>query len=301
MRRFFAFFSAFFLLTSFDFHCFSQAKPIHLLIDPGHGGRDPGKPGITPNNLHEKDINLSIALKLGGYIRKKMKGVKVSYTRTKDVFVSLEERVNLANRLKVNYFLSIHCNSNPRASIFGAKLHIHSHKGKESRAWARIVQNDLVTRAKRTARGVVSAHDRGYNLYVLRHTRMPALLAELGFLSNKTENRYLSSEQGQVFLASSLFRAFRTLVEKRAKADARSFYGVQIMASRKRVPLQSPQFKKLGLAVRELRRSKTQNGKSDKFVYKYVVGKKNSRNEAEKLAKRVKKLGFSGAFIVRLP
>ncbi len=79
-----------------------------IVIDAGHGGRDPGCNGV---HSKEKDISLSVALKLGKLIEAHMPDVKVIYTRTTDVFVDLEERAQIANRAKADLFISIHCNA----------------------------------------------------------------------------------------------------------------------------------------------------------------------------------------------
>ncbi len=79
-----------------------------IVIDAGHGGKDPGCNGVTHK---EKDIALSVALKLGKLIETHMKDVKVIYTRTTDVFVDLEERAQIANKAKADLFISIHCNA----------------------------------------------------------------------------------------------------------------------------------------------------------------------------------------------
>lgn len=79
-----------------------------IVIDAGHGGKDPGCNGVTSK---EKDISLSVALKLGKLIEENMKDVKVIYTRTTDVFVDLEDRAQIANKAKADLFISIHCNA----------------------------------------------------------------------------------------------------------------------------------------------------------------------------------------------
>ncbi len=281
---------------SFSVGGYNQWKTVHILIDPGHGGKDPGKPGGR-SKKNEKDLNLAIALKVGGYIEQKMKNVKVSYTRTTDTYVSLEDRVEMANRLDVDYFLSIHCNSNPNRWIYGSKVHIHSHAHQKSKQWAQLVDEDLSSRAQRKSRGIMSTYDRGYNLYVLQYTNMPAILVELGFMTNAVESRYLNSEMGQVYLASSLFRSFRAMVEQQ---HTPSIYKVQIMASQKKVPLNSKHFKKLGMEVEELRIGTNRNASNDKFIYKYMVGKEPSKSAAQVLANKVRKLGFKDAFVVQL-
>jgi N-acetylmuramoyl-L-alanine amidase len=79
-----------------------------VVIDPGHGGKDPGCHGTK---YKEKDVALAVALKLGHYIEENMKDVKVVYTRKTDVFVELQERAEIANRAKADLFICIHCNS----------------------------------------------------------------------------------------------------------------------------------------------------------------------------------------------
>lgn len=98
----------FFLATSFS----SKFKPVFgvkiIVIDAGHGGKDPGCHGVK---YKEKDIALAVALKFGKYIEENLKDVKVIYTRTTDVFVELQERAEIANKAKADLFVSIHCNS----------------------------------------------------------------------------------------------------------------------------------------------------------------------------------------------
>lgn len=79
-----------------------------IVIDPGHGGKDPGCNGVTHK---EKDISLAVALKLGKLIEENFKDVKVIFTRTTDVFVELEDRAQIANKAKADLFISIHCNA----------------------------------------------------------------------------------------------------------------------------------------------------------------------------------------------
>jgi len=79
-----------------------------IVIDPGHGGKDPGCQGATHK---EKEVSLAVALKLGKYIEENFKDVKVIYTRTTDVFVELEDRAQIANKAKADLFISIHCNA----------------------------------------------------------------------------------------------------------------------------------------------------------------------------------------------
>lgn len=104
-----------------------------IVIDPGHGGKDPGCNGALYN---EKDVSLSIALKLGEMLEKNLKDVKVIYTRKKDVFVELEERAQIANTNEADLFISIHCNA---ASVYATykdkkgKVHYKTWKDKKGK------------------------------------------------------------------------------------------------------------------------------------------------------------------------
>ncbi len=94
-----------------------------VVIDPGHGGKDPGAPGKT-RKTDEKHIVLSVATKLGDKIKAAYPDVKVVYTRSTDVFVELKERANIAKRNKADLFISIHCNSNNSSQPYGASVHL---------------------------------------------------------------------------------------------------------------------------------------------------------------------------------
>lgn len=92
-----------------------------IVIDAGHGGDDPG---CVINGFSEKNITLSIALKLGNYIEKNLKDVEVIYTRKDDSFVELRQRAEIANSAKADLFISIHCNSNPSSAPFGVETYV---------------------------------------------------------------------------------------------------------------------------------------------------------------------------------
>lgn len=87
-----------------------------VVIDAGHGGKDPGNIGTRRYAVREKHIALDVALMVGNYIKENMPEVEVIYTRTEDKHVELHERTAMANRLKADLFLSIHCNAGPAAA-----------------------------------------------------------------------------------------------------------------------------------------------------------------------------------------
>ena len=125
-------FSLLFLSPTF---ALAQKKDLGLktvVIDPGHGGKDPGAPGKTSANS-EKNIVLKISKLLGQKIQAAYPDVKVVYTRSTDVFLELKERVNVAKRNNADLFISMHCNSNTSPQPFGASVHILGPKSKNSK------------------------------------------------------------------------------------------------------------------------------------------------------------------------
>ena len=103
-----------------------------VVIDPGHGGKDPGAPGKT-SKTSEKHLVMAVSRLLGEKIKAGYPDVKVVYTRNSDVFVELKERVNIAKRNQADLFISIHCNSNNSSQPYGASVHILGPKSKNSR------------------------------------------------------------------------------------------------------------------------------------------------------------------------
>jgi N-acetylmuramoyl-L-alanine amidase len=240
------FFIALFGLTLFSFTN-KDATNFTVVIDAGHGGKDPGCLG---SKAKEKDVALSVALKVGNYIKENMKEVKVVYTRDNDSFVELDERTAIANRNKADLFISIHCNSAKNKEVLGAETYTigmhktdgnldvamrenavilkeENHKEKyqfdpysiisyirmsnfqsanqtKSIDFATKVQKQFEDRVNRQNRGVKQS-----GFLVLWKTSMPAALIEIGFLTNATEQDYLKTDNGQNYIASGIYRAFK--------------------------------------------------------------------------------------------
>ncbi len=294
-----------------------NTTPFFVVIDAGHGGKDPGYMPSSKKYNKEKEINLRISKKLGAYINENLPGVRVIYTRTSDKYLSLDERVAIANRNGRNgVFISVHCNGSPRRSSKGTETHIHSREFSSSVRLGTLVEEEFRTRAKRNSRGIKTKEDRNHNLQVLAETMMPGVLIETGFLSNPSEEKFLNSDHGQTLVASAIFRAFRsyyygkvppsarpsepaqpamaTAKEKPATTTASTEtkkYRVQVLATSEPVKLSDSRFK--GVTVQEFQTQGT-------FKYKYVVGEASTPEEARKLAKQLKKKGFEGAFVVSL-
>lgn len=127
-----------FLAVSFAFLAAQNAepdkiqKPFVVVIDPGHGGKDPGNLGTGRYKKTEKDISLDVSTRVGNLIKERMPGVKVVYTRSSDTFPTLKERVELANDQQADLFISIHCNA-ASAAAFGSETFVMGmHKTEEA-------------------------------------------------------------------------------------------------------------------------------------------------------------------------
>ena len=219
-----------------------------LVIDAGHGGKDPGAAG---RKSKEKNINLAVALELGRLVAKNCPDVKVVYTRKTDVFVELDERARIANKAKADLFISIHVNSTAaRVGPQGTEtytLGMHraadnlevakrensvitlesnyeqryegfDPKSSESYIIFELMQDQNMEKSVRLARLIqqqmrssAKRVDKGVfqaGFLVLRATSMPSALVELGYINNPTEEQYLTSKDGQAALARSIYNAF---------------------------------------------------------------------------------------------
>lgn len=216
-----------------------------VVIDPGHGGKDPGCHGAITN---EKKVVLEIGLKLGEYIKKKYPYIKVVYTRKKDVFIELDRRAEIANENNADLFICIHANA-AGASAHGAEsyvlgLHrtesqqkvaerensiIHFEENSEEKykdfdlspdaIIARQLQlsvflNHSINFASKIQSQFASIgrHDRGVKqagFLVLYKTTMPSVLIETGFLTNPKEEKFLNESVNQIKMANAIFKAFQ--------------------------------------------------------------------------------------------
>ncbi len=239
------------LSSVFLFGSFQLIKPFGVkivVIDAGHGGKDPGCSGVK---YKEKDVALAVALKLGAYIEQNCKDVKVIYTRRTDVFVELQERAAIANRNNADLFICVHCNANPKKEAHGSETYVMGIQKSEGNLDVAKRENSsilLEDNYKKNYEGFDPNTDEGnilFRMYMNKHleqalnlsakiqnhyrenakrqdkgvkqagfwvlwrTTMTSLLTETGFLTNPAEEKFLGSEKGQDYLALSLFRAFR--------------------------------------------------------------------------------------------
>ena len=115
-------------LMLFSYDVFSNGlnnnKLKTIVIDPGHGGKDPGTLGTKRYSKYEKDIALSVSLKLGNYISNSFPDIKVIYTRKEDVFLELNERTRIANKSNADIFISVHCDGFTNSKAYGASVFV---------------------------------------------------------------------------------------------------------------------------------------------------------------------------------
>ena len=278
-RHFYALLSFLFIapLVSFTINSNTGLYRIKtIVIDAGHGGKDGATKGIYSR---EKDVALKVALRLGHYIEENMKDVKVVYTRSTDVFIPLFERISLANRIKADIFISIHCNSMPittrrvitsykkdsrgrrripvystirkqststrgtetfvsgfgrldeqnvvlreNASILLEEDYKENYEGYDPKDPESIIMLSLMKNAFReqsiklatfmqdeyVKAGRINRGVKEQSLAVLAKAGMPAVLTEIGFISNSSEEEYMNSDEGQNEIVTNLFTAIKT-------------------------------------------------------------------------------------------
>lgn len=338
-----------------------------VVIDPGHGGKDPGAPGKT-SSTSEKHLVLKISKLLGQKIKTEYPDVKVIYTRSTDVFVELKERVNVAKRNNADLFISMHCNSNNSSQPYGASVHILGPKSKNSKnqkdyfaasmsvaqrensvmlleddykttyqdfdpdspesiishslMWNANYSNSLLFAAevdnvmKRNPFRVSNYTGIHQDIfYLLWATNMPSALLELGFISNPTDFKYLSTADGQEKVAQRLFEAFKaykTQYDASVSVDEPSssaapapavaqntatsvseegkWYGIQIMGLGRKLSSGDPALKGLEVAVVKAAGSN---------IYKYIAAKSDTRAKTMEQFKAVRSK-FPEAFLVEV-
>lgn len=308
-----------------------------LVIDPGHGGDDPGAVGKITN---EKTLNLNAAKQLGAKIHEAYPDVKIIYTRQKDVFIPLRERANIANKNNADLFISIHTNSAQSRNAYGAETFVlgtdraddnlevamrenavikmeddyqSSYQGfdpnsvdsyimfelmqsdymDQSLRFATLVQRQFVDSLHRADRGVRQAA-----FWVLLKTACPSVLVEMGFISNRDEEKWLASDYGMEQITNSIFRAFAQFykpgeavptipsdtirpiasVTNTQVKESNITFKVQIFSTRQELKKNDPTFKGL----------KNCTYVKDGKWYKYMYGQCRTYKEAKQLQTQLK-------------
>lgn len=219
-----------------------------VVIDAGHGGKDPGTRG---KKTLEKDVALKIALKLGSHIEKNIPGVKVIYTRKTDRYLALDERADIANKNKADLFICIHANAMVGSKAHGTETYVMGlHKDNSNFELAKrensvilmdenykeryegfdpnspesyilfsLTQSAYMESSLLFAKKIedqfkfrAGRNSRGVKqagFVVLWRTTMPSVLVESGFLSDSAEEQFLKTDSGQELIASGIYRAFK--------------------------------------------------------------------------------------------
>jgi N-acetylmuramoyl-L-alanine amidase len=234
-----------------------------IVIDPGHGGKDPGNLGTGRYKDKEKDVSYDVSVLVKQFIEQYLPDTKAILTRNDNQFIELYQRAVIANRANADLFISIHCNANDARSAYGTESFVLGMGERDQRLnktaqlensarllednWesnyesldasnpaaiialrayqdafleqsisiADEIQNQFENRVKRRNRGV-----KQQPLAVLRGSTMPAVLVELGFLTNPGEEDFLQSARGKELLASAIYRAIKSYKYKRESRDA---------------------------------------------------------------------------------
>jgi len=241
--------AAIILLNSFTEVGLRDNSVKKIVIDAGHGGKDPGTFGLFSK---EKTLALAIARKTGKYLEENLKDVEIIYTRDDDTFIELEERAQIANRNGADLFISIHCNAfPPNPKVRGTETYVMGlHKSDQNLAVAKrenssiylednyeetygdfdpnspdshilfslyqtaYLQNSLNLATKienqfETRAGRRSRGVKQAGFWVLWRTSMPSVLVETGYLTNPSEEIELNDLLKQDYIASGIYRAVR--------------------------------------------------------------------------------------------
>jgi N-acetylmuramoyl-L-alanine amidase len=186
----------------------SGSTKLTIVIDPGHGGKDLGT--TSPSGLEEKNLTLDVAKRLGLLLQERL-GAHVVYTRDSDEFVSLDERAAVANRTQADFLISIHGNSSPVESVRGVetyylRLPAASEKAASAaRDLAADVHQGLLSGLAATHDGLRDRGVRQANFVVLRQAQMPAVLAEISFISNQKDAPRLKTASYREQIAKALY------------------------------------------------------------------------------------------------
>ena len=178
-----------------------------VVIDPGHGGSDPGASSVTKKR--EKDFNLSVGLKVQAILLNEP-NIDVVMTRDSDVYPTLSERALLANQLKADVFVSIHGNSNTSSSPSGTETYYYNRS--ESKELATSIHKYLIKATGLKDRGV-----KNENFHVIRETTMAASLLEIGFLSNSFDESVLFTDDFQNRVAQAIVDGIKEYLNKGTK------------------------------------------------------------------------------------
>ncbi len=329
-------FFQFFFIYSFSQSNSIQNSEFTVVIDAGHGGKDPGNTG---NGFIEKDIALKISTNLGMLLEKR--GVNVIYTRKKDVFIGLFERANIANQSDAQLFISIHCDAFRTSQPYGAGtfvLGLHANErnfeiakkensvifyeddyentydgfdpnNPESVIGLTLMQEEYLDQSIIAASYIQNSFVNSLKrknrdvkqagFAVLRYTYMPSVLVETGFLTNKNEGLYLNSSKGQTEIANAISLAVLKYRNDFFKNLSTSSISNESSNNNLFYRVQIAASKKLlDLKPYNFNGLKSVDVVKEGSVYKYLYGKHKSIEDANESLVKAKNFGFETSFII---
>ena len=329
-------FFQFFFIYSFSQSNSIQNSEFTVVIDAGHGGKDPGNTG---NGFIEKDIALKISNNLGMLLEKR--DVNVIYTRKKDVFIGLFERANIANQSDAQLFISIHCDAFRTSQPYGAGtfvLGLHANErnfeiakkensvifyeddyentydgfdpnNPESVIGLTLMQEEYLDQSIIAASYIQNSFVNSLKrknrdvkqagFAVLRYTYMPSVLVETGFLTNRNEGLYLNSSKGQTEIANAISLAVLKYRNDFFKNLSTSSISNESSNNNLFYRVQIAASKKLlDLKPYNFNGLKSVDVVKEGSVYKYLYGKHKSIEDANESLVKAKNFGFETSFII---
>jgi|GEM_PF-320040 len=274
-----------------------------LYLDPGHGGEDPGAQG---NGLNEKDITLAIALKIRKIILNDYENVQVKMSRTSDTTRSLAQRSSAANAWDADFFLAIHINS-ADSSAQGYEDFIYDGASNTSKAakYQDIIHAEVIKVNQLKDRGQKKA-----NFHVIRETKMPSILTENGFISNKHDAALMKDPawqekvaQGHVNGIAKAFGLKRKAVKETPKTTTtpkttqttKTVYTVYVGSYKSK---ENAQDRVAELKKKSIKSSIVTTKISGATWYRVKVASYTTNANAEKRLKAIEKAGYDDAFII---
>lgn len=287
-------------------HAQKKEKPFTLVIDPGHGGVDPGALG---RRAKEKDINMNVSKAFAEMVKEEFPEVKIIFTRKTDVKIPLLRRATIANDAKADLFISIHSNASKSRKARGCETFTlgsgssaeakaaamyenevillednfeETYKGFDPRSSESYIIFELIRShdieksiafAEAVQKGMVKRtqlHNRGVSsagFLVLHKTVMPSILVELGFISNPTEEKYIASKAGQKALAKGIFDGFSSYY----KAYRKNLDGITATTSKPEKAATAPVVKPTATNAGTTKKAGTANTKAGKPVFKVQI------------------------------
>lgn len=192
---------------------------VRIVLDAGHGGRDPGAVG---NGLQEKNITLDLVKRIQKGLSA-YENVQLLLTRDTDVFVELGERCRKANVFSADFFLSVHINSNAKTTAKGFESYVYPNTSGTTKGYQKAIHAEIVAASHLKDLGVKEA-----NFQVLRETHMPALLTESGFISNADDANLLKDEKFLQMVADAHVTGIAKALGLKAKQAQKSAFDAMI-------------------------------------------------------------------------